>query len=155
MMDRLKIPIYRASPKGSCIFLLSFRGTKNGDVKPEINVLKILTEKDITMATRTNSMPKARRKLVSPVHGIEVATSVNLSLLHNDGNTAYSTAGSYVVMKVDQTFVYEDEIESVLTGLGRVADKIVRQRTEATATAVKLRPVSSRQDHELTTEDLL
>jgi len=155
MMDRLKIPLYRVSPKGSCIFLLSFRRTREGDVKPEINVLKILTEKDITMATRIDKMPKTRRKLVSPVHGIEVATSVNLSLLHNDGNTAYSTAGSYLVMKVDQQFIYEDEIETVLTGLGKVADRIVRQRTEATASAVKLRPVTARQDHELTTEDLL
>jgi len=154
MMDRLKIPMYRVSPRGSCIFLLSFRKTKDGDVKPEINVLKILTEKDITMTTRTK-MPKERRELVTPVNGIEVATSVNLSLLHNDGNTAYSTAGSYLVMKVDRQFIYEDELESVLTGLGKVADRIVRQRTEATASAVKLRPVTARQDHELTTEDLL
>jgi len=153
-MDRLKIPMYRVSPRGSCIFLLSFRKTKDGDVKPEINVLKILTEKDITMTTRTK-MPKERRELVTPVNGIEVATSVNLSLLHNDGNTAYSTAGSYLVMKVDRQFIYEDELESVLTGLGKVADRIVRQRTEATASAVKLRPVTARQDHELTTEDLL
>jgi len=155
MMDRLKIPVYRASPAGSCIFLLSFKMQTTGQIKPEINVLKVLTEKDITMATRTVT-PKKRHKLAAPVKGIEVATSLNLSLLHDNGNTAYSTAGSYVVLKVDKDFEYEDEIENALIGLGKVADKLVRRRIDATATAVKLTPVNSlRQDKDLTVDDLL
>lgn len=151
---RLGIPVYRASPSGSCIFLLSYQQTKGGDIKSEINVLKVLSEGDIPVPKKPEG--KKRRALVAPVNGIEVATSLNLSLLHENGNSAYSTAGSYVVLKVDRKFEYEDEIETVLHGLGKLADTLVRKRAKATADAVKLTPVNAyRQDKELSIEDKL
>ena len=150
---RLGIPAYRASPSGSCIFLLSFQKTEGGDIKSEINVLKVLSEGDIPVAKKP---VKKRRALAAPVQGIEVATALNLSLLHDNGNSAYSSAGSYVVLKVDKNFEYEDEIETVLFGLGKLADDLVRKRAKATADAVKLTPVNAhRQDKDLSIEDML
>jgi len=146
------MPAYRSTPD-NCIFLLSYMKTKAGDTTIEINVMKTISEKELPVATKP---AKNRRKLAVPVSGLEVATSLNLSLLHDNGNSAYSSAGSYLVLKVNKDFTYEDEIETVLHGLGKVADTLVRKRTKATADAVKLKPVNmNRQDKELTIEDML
>ena len=148
-----KVPAYRSTPK-NCIFLLSYLSTNTGDVAVEIDLLKTLTDEEITVLEK--SVMKDRRKLAATVSGLEVATTLNLSLLHDNGNSAYSTAGSYLVLKVTKNFDYEDEIEAVLHGLGKIADTLVRKRTKATAAAVKLKPINmNRQDKELTIDDML
>lgn len=148
-----KVPAYRSTPK-NCIFLLSYLSTNTGDVAVEIDLLKTLTDEEITVLEK--SVMKDRRKLAATVSGLEVATTLNLSLLHDNGNSAYSTAGSYLVLKVTKNFDYEDEIEAVLHGLGKTADTLVRKRTKATAAAVKLKPINmNRQDKELTIDDML
>jgi hypothetical protein len=148
-----KVPAYRSTPK-NCIFLLSYMSTNAGDVAVEIDLLKTLTDEEITVPEKP--MMKDRRKLAATVSGLEVATTLNLSLLHDNGNSAYSTAGSYLVLKVTKNFDYEDEIETVLHGLGKIADTLVRKRTKATAAAVKLKPINmNRQDKELSIDDML
>lgn len=140
--------------KTSGVFLLSWRGAKD-KYCPSIKVLK-----QVDLETYMAKLPaqKTKTPLAVPISEFEIGSSMNISLEHKHGGSAYSSVSSYLVLKgvVATPIKTLEELRNGVAYLGAVADTLIRERVIDTAKTVQLKPVfETKSDDKLEMNDML
>lgn len=138
----------------SGVFLISWRSSKD-KYCPYLKVLK-----QVDLETYMTKLPaqKAKTPLTVPVSEFEIGSSMNISLEHKHGGSAYSSVTSYLVLKgvVTTPIKTVEELHAGVTYLGAVADKLIKERVIDTARTVHLKPVfETKSDDKLELNDML
>ncbi len=140
-------PYLKDSPVGSCIYIYT-----EIDGKSTIKVLKQLTSKDVMAGKK-----EKETLLPYPLAEIQVGSQLQLSLIKSDGNSAYSSASSWLIMKAvpDKPFTTQEELDYAVEALGDVADGLIKRRVKAQADTVHLHAIGTeKSDAKLDQDDL-
>jgi len=147
-MNAVLPPLHRSDPCGSCIFIYSV-------VENEV-FLHVMKRVDLERIMPKSKKPK-KTALPHPVGEVQLGTQIQLSLHHEDGRNAYSTATSWLVMKAVpvEPFENREDIDDAVEALGEIADGLVKSRVETQAGVVKLKPEGlHKPDNKLDKDDL-
>lgn len=146
-------PVKAVTPKGTCVYVLSI---KKQDQELFINtrVLRRITDEEVEMAKKKAAKKPASTTKVG-LSGFELGTQLSVSLLNTRGESQYSSASSYLVLKCDHEIANKAELHSLIDEMSKIADDLVAERVRATASTVNMVPATDyRQDKELSKDDI-